>query len=51
MRFSKAVITTVAEYDSKRTVDNEGARLICEAILDTPEKIEAEGGHTGARMP
>jgi len=35
-------LTTVAEYDSKRTVDNKGARLICEVIFDTPEKIEAE---------
>ena len=38
----KIELTTVAEHDSKHNIDEEGARMICEVIFDTPEKIEAE---------
>ena len=38
----KIELTTPAEGDIKMIIDEEGARLICNEIFDSPERIEEE---------
>jgi len=38
----KIELTTPAEDDFERIIDEEGARLICNEIFDSPEKIDME---------